>query len=516
MANNEVTLDKEIKEEPYETYSIVKEEDLKDTLTEQNPLQEDKAEKPRGTAETSLEHGNLEGRLTGDGGSEALETHGQQEVDRDDSMVDGRSEEGWTEDNDDDKEMEVPQSSERTLICFIKEEPEDSTEGEAVGSNLHDTPSCSQQGGNPSMQSTSQGTGNTEEMSGDTSCDRSHGKHLPEDFPLVAVLRNQSDILSDNESSISEYDTVDYFHGHYSSGSAAVSHPDQGGLDSNKDTAIAREKGLSSQVYASGGDPNNPMYNPAEGKQFLCSFCNRGFTLVTSLTRHMQIHAEERPHECTFCKKRFQFSNGLKRHMRSHTGEKPYVCTICDKSFSERCHLKLHMAVHSGEKSQQCPFCEKTYARRTSLDAHIKTHTGEKPHQCVYCDMRFSRVDTLARHTRSHTGEKPYVCSFCNKTFSQTAHLTRHVRIHTGERPFNCASCGKTFSDKSRLVDHQKIHTGEKPFSCSVCEKKFGKKNDFKRHMRIHTGEKPYPCSVCGKSFRERSTLKVHMKTHAS
>ncbi|XP_041470138.1 uncharacterized protein LOC121419748 [Lytechinus variegatus] len=152
---NEVTLDREIKEETYETYSIVKEEDLKDTLTGQNPLQEDKAggcrtenettlqksEKPRGTPETSLEHSNFEGRLTEDGGSEALSTHGHG-----DSMVDRRSEEGWTEDKDDDKGMEVPQSSERMLTCFIKEEPEDSTEGEAEGSNLYDTPSCSQQG----------------------------------------------------------------------------------------------------------------------------------------------------------------------------------------------------------------------------------------------------------------------------------------------------------------------------------------------------------------------------------
>ncbi|XP_063959368.1 zinc finger protein 271-like isoform X1 [Lytechinus pictus] len=553
MANNEVTLDKEIKEEPYETYSIVKEEDLKDTLTEQNPLQEDKAEKPRGTAETSLEHGNLEGRLTGDGGSEALETHGQQEVDRDDSMVDGRSEEGWTEDNDDDKEMEVPQSSERTLICFIKEEPEDSTEGEAVGSNLHDTPSCSQQGGKSNL------SRRIQEMSGD----RSHGKHLLEDR-----LSEDDSYPAPNQVGCSrrEVDRND------------------GRLEVHVDTDIKVESGANCETSCAGSIQTSPVCsirndrhlsssNPARDKPFACSVCNRQFMHRSSLNSHMKTHGTEKPHVCFVCKERYLHLSSLRAHMQSHTGEKPYECSICDKRFSYSSSLRTHIALHTGNKPHQCSLCSKTFSKRDHLVSHQRTHVrktesiqstrvcsskNERLHECSLCEKKFVRAYDLRTHVRIHTGEKPYACSICDKCFGDASNLKAHMAVHTGEKPHQCSHCSQTYWKRAQLIAHERTHlseTGsvhdgqssnnpveekpfrcaicnkgfyqipyldkhlrthgdEKPHECPVCKKRFLRGSNLGRHMRIHTKEKPYVCSICDKTFRFDSNLRSHMTVH--
>ncbi|XP_041471138.1 zinc finger protein 2-like isoform X2 [Lytechinus variegatus] len=561
MANKEVTLDREIKEETYETYSIVKEEDLKDTLTRQNPLQEDKAggcrtenettlqksEKPRGTPETSLEHSNFEGRPTGDGGSEALSTHGHG-----DSMVDRRSEEGWTEDND-DKEIEVPQSSERMLTCFIKEEPEDSTEGEAEGSNLHDLPSCSHQGG----KSRNLSQRRIQEMSGD----RSHGKHLLDDtvseddsYPApnpVDCSRREVD-LNDRRLEVDADIKLE--------------------RGANCETTCAGSIQTSS-VCSIRNETHSSSSNPVKDKLFACSVCNRQFMHRFSLNSHMKTHVEGRPHGCFVCKKRYLHLSSLRAHMQSHTGEKPYACSICDKRFSHSSSLRTHNALHTGNKPHQSSLCSKTFLERDHLVSHQRTHvrkTGsiqstrvcssrnQRLHECSLCEKMFVRAYDLRTHMRIHTGEKPYACSICDKCFGDASNLKAHMALHTGEKPhqcslcsqtywkrdqldaherthlsetgslpegqssnnpadekpFRCAICNKGFYQISYLDKHLRTHGDEKPHECPVCKKRFLRGSNLGRHMRIHTKEKPYICSICDKTFRFDSNLKAHMTVH--
>eukprot|EP00057_Strongylocentrotus_purpuratus_P024542 XP_011679016.1 PREDICTED: zinc finger protein 436 isoform X4 [Strongylocentrotus purpuratus] len=468
VIKSEIKEEPQSPEEPYKTY-IVKEEDLEDDWTE-NDAQEvsEEQQSSERTEKSVVEEDHLKEGQHGEEIQRRFHTDSVQEAD---------SEDGWTED-DDAKETEAQQSKEadhQTLTYFIKEEPadSDSADDDDERTALQATsPSCSKQG----------------------------GRHLPEDFPLQAYLGTQSG-SSERGSCTSEYDSclipsqVAYFQekraGDRETLDATGSYHKPGGMDKDRNEDIEMEYdemiNQSSQLCATGSDQNDPSCSLAEEKPFLCCVCSKGFTLRTSLSRHMRIHGGEKPHECTFCSKRFLYGNGLKRHLRIHTGEKPYRCTVCDKGFNESSHLTQHMTVHTGEKPYGCKFCDKIYARRTSLDVHMKTHTGDKPYQCMYCDVRFSRVDTLSRHIRSHTGEKPYECSFCNKTFSQTAHLTRHIKIHTGERPFECSICSKTFAERGHLTDHQKIHTGEKPYLCSVCEKRWefkyaGHQSKYEKH----------------------------------
>ena len=60
---------------------------------------------------------------------------------------------------------------------------------------------------------------------------------------------------------------------------------------------------------------------------FQCNECNKLFTEIRTLKKHMSIHTGEKPYTCSICKKSFAHNSSLKRHFRLHTGEKSYIYT---------------------------------------------------------------------------------------------------------------------------------------------------------------------------------------------
>ncbi|XP_029621594.1 zinc finger protein 329-like [Salmo trutta] len=113
-------------------------------------------------------------------------------------------------------------------------------------------------------------------------------------------------------------------------------------------------------------------------KQFLCMFCNKGFSCPQTVEIHQKSHTRVKPFSCTQCHMRFTQAGDLKRHHRVHTGEKPYSCPQCHIRFTQASSLKRHLKVHTGERPFACTHCGKSFSERSYLRIHQQKNHSTK------------------------------------------------------------------------------------------------------------------------------------------
>lgn len=64
--------------------------------------------------------------------------------------------------------------------------------------------------------------------------------------------------------------------------------------------------------------------------RFVCEICNRGFTLHSTMKKHVITHSKK---------------------------EKNIICQVCSKPFAEESALQFHMAIHTGKISLEPGRC---------------------------------------------------------------------------------------------------------------------------------------------------------------
>ena len=133
-------------------------------------------------------------------------------------------------------------------------------------------------------------------------------------------------------------------------------------------------------------------------------------------------------HQCPQCNQVFSYSSALSRHMRIHAGEKPFECQVCGRKFSQSSSLSRHMHTHIDVRGHVCGICQKDYKVKDDLKKHLRTHTEQRSHKCDTCGAKFFRAYSLKTHKRTHTGERPYQCDVCGKAFSHLSNCNAHKR----------------------------------------------------------------------------------------
>ena len=110
-----------------------------------------------------------------------------------------------------------------------------------------------------------------------------------------------------------------------------------------------------------------------------------------------------------------------------------FVCTSCNKTFSMAGNLKKHKLTHSWENQFVCTRCYKTFSEAGSLKRHNLTHSGGKQFACVQCNKAFLMPAERIMYMLSNIGEKRFACIHCDKAFNRSSHLTIHIPAHRRE-----------------------------------------------------------------------------------
>lgn len=113
-----------------------------------------------------------------------------------------------------------------------------------------------------------------------------------------------------------------------------------------------------------------------------CHLCADLFCPRSNMLRHyLAKHSTDRVfYSCDRCNKQFSLLQNLKRHLAIHEGI-TYECTMCHRKYSRLSDYKMHMNIHNGLK-YQCPICFKCTSRPSYLKKHMVML-----HQSKDCDV---------------------------------------------------------------------------------------------------------------------------------
>ncbi|GAB6027809.1 hypothetical protein CHUAL_002039 [Chamberlinius hualienensis] len=201
---------------------------------------------------------------------------------------------------------------------------------------------------------------------------------------------------------------------------------------------------------------------------------------------------------------------------------KQFVCKFCDKGFSTKDRHARHVRCHENpDNLQKCLYCDYKTVEKYVLIQHLasKHHVdrdGNELKRDIKCsDCSFTCVSNfqLKNHMLQKHSSKQFKCDECGHLFGKKALRDRHILAkHRNERPHLCETCGHRAKTLNAFKSHLELHSGKK-FVCDICGLALTLSCSLKRHMKLHiSNEKPFPCHLCSFATRKRYNLRVHLR----
>lgn len=223
-------------------------------------------------------------------------------------------------------------------------------------------------------------------------------------------------------------------------------------------------------------------------------------------------------------------------------------CQNCDKTFGSLASLTRHQNIHNEEKSCfKCEYCDKNFQRKDNRDKHmrvvhkrhninidaIRKQDGDD-YFCKMCGEEFGReVQEYENHIILMACQSELSdikldsklkmrCNYCEKTYSQLFTLKRHMKekhlLKDAAKNTNKKNSGKSFT----RIDRNKLPEVDK-YTCPLCYRRFFGRQSRDRHVdKMHSvvplihptasnRSVQVSCDICQKSFPNEKTLIQHM-----
>lgn len=195
------------------------------------------------------------------------------------------------------------------------------------------------------------------------------------------------------------------------------------------------------------------------------------------------------------------------------TSIKMLDCQICDRKYTSMYSLKRHLKIHEPENHKfRCTKCNQFFKCAESKEKHDMEKHAETKNVCEVCGKVFRYGSGLRDHAKIHDlGSFKYVCPFegCQKRFNRKSRCLDHLILHSGTKPYSCENCNKAFWNKYEKTHHELICKKERELKCDVCGKTFGHRSTLFNHRNAHRPMPMFICS-CGKEYKYRSGLRNH------
>ncbi|XP_075848643.1 paternally-expressed gene 3 protein isoform X2 [Microtus pennsylvanicus] len=275
-----------------------------------------------------------------------------------------------------------------------------------------------------------------------------------------------------------------------------------------------QEKAEDTTIQASTSDEHQK--DNASDMIYECQDCGLGFTDLTDLTSHQDVHSGKALVDSREYAHSEVHVHSVSEFEKKYSGEKLFECPKCGESFTQSSLLFEHQRVHEQDQLYSVKAGDDGFVavlpvrpRRNCASERNPAVAGSAI-RCRQCGQGFIHSSALNEHMRHHRDDEMLEQNELNdEVFIQGLALTEYQGSETEEKLFECTICGECFFTAKQLGDHHtKVHKDEPyEYGPSYTHTSF-LTEPRRKHIPL------YECKDCGQPFLDNTVITEPLMFH--